>query len=87
MEIKTYTLPADWATALINDDTSAMDFYEEKPFQEFCAYMLSEHGNNWPLDCSEDAQFMTYHDARRFGVLACDVLDFTFDVTPRGLTQ
>jgi len=30
---------------------------------------------------------MAYHDARRFGVLACDVLDFTFDVTPRGLTQ
>jgi len=87
MKIETYTLPAHWASALINDDTSGMDYYEEKPFQEFCAYMLKEHGNNWPLDCSEDAQFMTHHDARRFGVLACDVLDYTFDVTPRGMTQ
>jgi len=87
MKIETYTLPAHWASALINDDTSGMDYYEEKPFQEFCAYMLKQHGNNWPLDCSEDARFMTHHDARRFGVLACDVLDFTFDVTPRGMTQ
>ena len=87
MLIATYTLPAHWATALINDDTTGFEYEDEKPFQEFCAYMLKEHGNNWPLDCSEDAQFMTHHDARRFGVLACDVLDFTFDVTPRGLTQ
>ena len=87
MKIKTFTLPAYWASALINDDTSGFEYEDEKPFQEFCAYMLSAHGNNWPLDCSEDAQFMAYHDARRFGVLACDVLDFTFDVTPRGLTQ
>ena len=87
MKIETYTLPAYWATALINDDTSGFEYEDEKPFQAFCAYMLSAHGNNWPLDCSEDAQFMTHHDARRFGVLACDVLNFTFDVTPRGPTQ
>ena len=87
MIIETYTLPAFWACALINDDTSALDYRDEKPFQDFCLYMLKEHGNNWPLDCSEVAEFMTYHDARRFGVLACDVLDYTFDVTPRGMTQ
>jgi len=87
MLIATYTLPAHWATALINDDTSHFEYEDKKPFQKFCAYMLSEHGNNWPLDCSEETEFMTYHDARRFGVLACAVLDFTFDVTPRGLTQ
>ena len=87
MITETYTLPAYWATALINDDTSHFEYEDEKPFQEFCAYMLKEHGNNWPLDCSEETQFMTHHDARRFGVLACDVLDYTFDVTPRGMTQ
>ena len=87
MKIETYTLPAYWATALINDDTSHFKYEDEKPFQAFCAYMLSKHGNNWPLDCSKEPQFMTYHDARRFGVLACDVLNYTFDVTPRGMTQ
>ena len=87
MKIDTYTLPAYWATALINDDTSHFKYEDEKPFQAFCAYMLSKHGNNGPLDCSEEPQFMTHHDARRFGVLACDVLNYTFDVTPRGMTQ
>ena len=90
MIIETYTLPAHWASALINDDTSGMDYRDEKPFHDFCRFMIREHGNSWPLEewtCTDEAQFMTYHDARRFGVLACDVLDYTFDVTPRGLTQ
>jgi len=79
MTTVTYNLPAFWATALFYDDTSAFESYEDdKQFQDFCAYMLKEHGSSEPVDCSEERGFMKYHDATRFGVLACDVLEFTF---------
>ena len=44
MITETYTLPAHWACALINDDTSGMDYRDEKPFHDFCEYMVKEYG-------------------------------------------
>jgi len=43
--------------------------------------MTEEYGSCWTIDCTNDPHFKRYHDATRFGVLACDVLDFTFDVS------
>jgi hypothetical protein len=55
METVTYTLPAFWATALFYDDTSSFDGYEdEKPFHDFCEYMLKEHGTSEPVDCTDE---------------------------------
>ena len=51
MTTVTYNLPAFWATALFYDDTSAFESYEDdKQFQDFCAYMLKEHGSSEPVD-------------------------------------
>ena len=83
MLTETFDLPEFWAVALLNDDTSHFNYADEKAFQAFAFAMTTEHGSCWPIDCTDQASFMTYHDARRFGVLACDTLTFTFDITPR----
>ena len=81
MNIVTYTLPAFWNTALFYDDTTSFEGYEEeKRFQDFCEYMLKEHGTSEPVDCTDEPHFTKWHDATSFGVLACDVLEYTFIV-------
>ena len=74
----TYELPDFWASALFNDDTSGWEYEDEKPFQEFCEYMAKEHGTSEPVGMNEESNFMKYHDAQRFGVLACNVHKYTF---------
>jgi len=80
METVTLELPNFWATALFYDDTSSFEYEDEKPFQEFCQWMLKNYGTSEPVDMVEDGHFMTYHDAKQFGVLACDVHKYTFIV-------
>ena len=78
MKTVTYELPDFWATALFYDDTSGFEYEDEKPFQEFCEYMAKEHGTSEPVDMDDEPSFMKYHDAQRFGVLACNVHKYTF---------
>jgi len=80
METVTYELPNFWATALFYDDTSSFEYEDEKPFQEFCEYMVKEYGTSEPVDMEEEGHFSKFHDAHRFGVLACDVHKYTFIV-------
>ena len=70
MKTVTYELPDFWATALFYDDTSGFEYEDEKPFQEFCKYMVKEHGTSEPVDMDEEPSFMKYHDATWLGVLA-----------------
>lgn len=81
MQIENFELPAFWASALINGDTSGLSDNDEQALDDFAEFMLAEYGSCWALDCSEEPSFMRWHDAARFGVLACDVLTFSFDVT------
>ena len=79
METVTLHLPDFWATALFYDDTSGFDGSEdEKPFHDFCDYMVRSYGTSEPVDIDEEPSFMKYHDAERFGVLACNVHRYTF---------
>tara|TARA_R110002153_G_scaffold108744_1_gene249352 strand:+ start:349 stop:648 length:300 start_codon:yes stop_codon:yes gene_type:complete len=80
METVTLNLPNFWATALFYDDVSGFEYEDEKPFQEFCQWMLKNYGTSEPVDMDEEGHFMTYHDAQQFGVLACDVHKYTFIV-------
>jgi hypothetical protein len=81
-KIKTiqYTLPAYWASALINGDESGLEQEEQDTLGAFIEYMLQEHGACHCVDCTEEPVFSKYHEARPFGVLACDCLDYTFHV-------
>lgn len=84
MKLETYKLPCHWASYFINGDDSGYDYEEIIAMQAFEDDMIERHGQCWCLSCGEDEDdFRRYHDAARYGVLACNVTDFTFDVTPR----
>ena len=80
IEIETFTLPVHWAAALINDDASNLDDKEERQLEAFIQWMIREYGRCWPVSVEDDESFTEWHDARRFGVLACDCATFSFDV-------
>lgn len=76
METLTYRLPAHWASALINGDTSGLEPDDEAQLD---AFMAGEELSS-PIDVGEEEFFCTYHDAKGYGILACDCLDYTFPV-------
>ena len=84
MEVLELELPSFWACALVNSDESGMDDRDIKKLRGFEKHMTAEFGSCWCLDVGADSWFQTCHDATRFGVLACEVSTFSFDVTKRG---
>jgi hypothetical protein len=74
MNLIQYTLPAHWASALINGDFTGLEDDDER---QLMAVMTGEDLPG-PVSCSGDPEFMTYHDARPYGVLACDCLTYDF---------
>ncbi|WP_187648721.1 hypothetical protein [Nitrosophilus labii] len=76
MEIIEYTLPANWASALINDDYTGLEDEEEKQLLDFLEKTVEERGyGHWSLNDNEPL-FYKFHDARPYGVLAADCLKF-----------
>ena len=73
-ETTTYVLPAHWAPALMNGDFTGMEEEDEE------ALMRVTVGENLPdpLGVSDEPEFVKYHDAQPYGVLACDCLTYTF---------
>lgn len=81
MKTVTYLLPDFWACPLINGDDSGLEDQDMKPLDDFIHYHMSEYGSCHCVSVEDgDAYFMKYHDAFGFGVLACNVLEFTFQV-------
>jgi hypothetical protein len=74
METSTYKLPAHWASALINGDFTGLEEQDEEQLMR----VIAGEGLPDPIDCSDEPEFMKYHDAQPYGVLACDCLTFTF---------
>ena len=79
-KLKSYTLmlPAHWAVALVNGDESGMEDDDIMQLNEFIDDMVRNFGSCHCVDVSEDTEFRNYHDASPYGVLACDVAEFTF---------
>ena len=85
MRTVTLTLPQHWMAALINLDLSGYDDDDIDQLELFTHYMRKTYGTAIPLDYDpESGNFMTWHDAREFGVLACDVYEVTFPITKQG---
>ena len=72
----TLEIPSHWLSAIINGDESGFDYYNDpgdfKAYQEFCKNEIPE---NAILDFSDVSIFLKYHDAKPYGVLACDVTE------------
>lgn len=73
-------LPYHWAVALINGDESGMNDEEIEALDKFIDDMVNEHGFCECVNVSEEHYFKNYHDATHYGILPCDVAEFTFRV-------
>jgi hypothetical protein len=69
----TYTLPAFWACALINDDASGLNDEEEEALQAWC----DSEAVGACVGVSDSEFFAPWHDAIAFA-LPCGCLEFTF---------
>ena len=75
----TYQLPSHWASYLINGDATCFDAWDDgKAEQAIIDRLIADIDLGGPVDVSEDSDFMTYHDARSYGVLASDCSTYTF---------
>ena len=81
MRIAIYALPTFWATPLFYDDDSEFNSEDQAHLDAFCKHMSSKYLSWHCVDMSEDTEFMRYHDAAPYGVLACDTAAFMFHVT------
>jgi hypothetical protein len=74
-----YMLPAHWASYLINGDATSFSLNDDGGDEEIAVIdQITDNIGLSPVSCSDDPVFMKYHDARPYGVLACDCLMFTF---------
>ena len=91
MKTITLELPTDWAVAIFysdlsrldDDDIEEMNAYDDDDIEEMKAFFDWAHKNYGPLspvELSDGSWFAKYHDAEPFGVLACDVAEYTFIV-------
>lgn len=70
-----FILPAHWAPALINGDVTGMEDDEIAILDRI--EMDFRNGSPFTWQVMEDEpSFVTYHDARPYGVLACDCLTY-----------
>ena len=72
----TLEIPSHWLPAIINGDETCFDYYNNpedfKAYEEFCK---NEIPDNAILDPSDISIFLKYHDAKPYGVLACDITE------------
>jgi hypothetical protein len=73
-QFDTWTLPAHWASAFINDDMTGLDDEEIEQFEsvakEMGPYAIIS------IEPDDEAYFTRLHDARHAGVLACNCFDY-----------
>lgn len=74
MRQHTLTAPSSWASYLINGDASGMEDDEI----EACDEWIESESLGTPVDCSEESNFITYHDARAHYPYAADCSTYTF---------
>ena len=73
METTTLTLPAHWASALVNADFSGMSNREIVEVENW----QDNNTHNSPVDVSRESGFVAYHDA--VNVLPAECLEYTFE--------
>jgi hypothetical protein len=78
LKLVTYTLPAYWASYLINGDASGLDDGEQQQIDRW----MRNNRPGYPLDCGEESWFAHSNDATNLGD---DVMEFTFEAFPEDL--
>jgi hypothetical protein len=75
-EAKTLDLPEHWLPALVNGDKTGLSDEESAQFEAFYRGELTALcAENWHISSHDDeSEFMECHDARPYGVLACNAV-------------
>jgi hypothetical protein len=74
-----YTVPEHWLPAIINGDETSFDYYDDaKDYRAYKAFCKHEIKNATIETAGEESYFCTFHDARGYGVLPCNVVDCIF---------
>lgn len=74
MKTETYTLPAHWASALINGDYSGLT---DEECADIDAFISNNPHLGCCLSCSDYPKFRRFYD---WDGLACDCLEYVFPV-------
>ena len=87
MEFHSLHLPNFWGSALVNEDYSGLEEEEIKELNLFMEYWKDDLDFGLvdvPADRNAyiSSSFMTYHDAKDFGVLACDCWEYKILIKP-----
>ena len=77
MKTETYTLPAHWASYLINGDASSFSLYDDGDAEIARIDAFCENIGGDCVDVSEESYFSRWNDA---GELAGDMAEFTFQI-------
>lgn len=72
LDLQPYVIPSHWICALVNDDFTGVDDTEEAIIRQFLLDLGERYLFTVPED--EDSYFTRCHDARDYGVLACDCM-------------
>lgn len=82
MNTTTLTLPAHWASYLINGDGSSLYLNQDQGEEEIdlIERLLEYEGAGNCISCTEKSQFRWVHDATGFGALSGDCLTYTFEL-------
>ena len=79
METITYKLPSHWASYLFNGDPTSFSLYDDGDEElDLIDRIISDIDCGSPVDCSEESEFLEYHDVHQYGVKASDCLTYTF---------
>ena len=72
-------LPDFWAAAIVNGDETGMDDDDSRAFNAWIKEFQEDNGVIFTANVfSDEAQFVTYHHAKPFGVLACNCHQYAF---------
>lgn len=78
----TYQVPSHWLPGLINHDYSGLEAEDSRQLTAFTqgeiGGMRKQGRDLIGIECADESYFMTHHDGRPYGCLACDVTDCVF---------
>lgn len=80
LDLQPYVIPSHWICPLVNDDFTGVDDNEEEIIRQFLLDLGERYLFTVPED--EDSYFTRCHDARDYGVLACDCMEVQIAFSP-----
>ncbi len=83
IQLQKLCLPDLWACPLLNGDCSGLTDQDEKELNNFVEYWQDDLDMvTANISINQESEFVKYHDAHDFGVLACGCFVYSFQIRP-----